>query len=178
MPNNKRHTLKTIKGKDAMHPSSRKAVQVTRVLLRNDRIQAKAKDRIAMVNPKVERWLWFRDLLGEDTPSIPKADLYTLIEQYISRNDAELEELKTTHRKGQRPKAAREDVLAALIAKERDEYKKGMEIPDITKPKNVTLLRQWNGDRNSMSRIQTIRLSNPNDIANMVAEIQEMEKMA
>lgn len=45
--------------------------------------------------------------------------------RYLQRHDAELAQLKALHRKGQRPKAAREDMLAVLMQKERDEYAKG-----------------------------------------------------
>jgi len=41
MPNNKRHTIKQLqgKGKDKMHPSSRKGHQLERILLRSDKLK-------------------------------------------------------------------------------------------------------------------------------------------
>src|SRR4051794_31372507 len=45
MPNNKRKTAKTIKGKDSVHPSSRKAGQLDRVQLRAVKLQRAATKR-------------------------------------------------------------------------------------------------------------------------------------
>ncbi|RUS33578.1 hypothetical protein BC938DRAFT_471034 [Jimgerdemannia flammicorona] len=99
----------------------------------------------------VERWLWFRYALDDALPCATRLELHDLIDmygsnsqsfiaascdvrslvhhspvnRYLKRHDEELTELKALHRKGQRPKAAREDLLIALIKKERDEYAKG-----------------------------------------------------
>ncbi|RUP24688.1 hypothetical protein BC936DRAFT_138901, partial [Jimgerdemannia flammicorona] len=124
-PNNKRHTLKTIKNRDTLHPSGRKASQLTRVLMRNDRLEKKMAERRLAANPLVERWLWFRYALDDTLPCATRLELHDLIDMYLKRHDEELTELKALHRKGQRPKAAREDLLIALIKKERDEYAKG-----------------------------------------------------
>ncbi|RUS19911.1 hypothetical protein BC937DRAFT_86721 [Endogone sp. FLAS-F59071] len=80
MPNNKRHTLKTIKNRDTLHPSSRKANQLTRVIMRSDRLDKKMNERRANANPQVERWLWFRYALDESLPCATRSELHDLIE--------------------------------------------------------------------------------------------------
>ncbi|KAF9137982.1 hypothetical protein BGX30_009691, partial [Mortierella sp. GBA39] len=67
-----------------------------------------------------------------------------------------------------RPKAAREDMLAAFIANERREYASGFELPDFSSPKNVVILREWDGDLNSLNRIKMIRLNDPSYVAKMI----------
>lgn len=45
MPNNRRITKKTIKGKEGLHPGSRKAAQLTRVQLRVEKLKGNNKAR-------------------------------------------------------------------------------------------------------------------------------------
>lgn len=45
MPNNRKITKKTIKGKEGLHPGSRKAAQLTRVQLRVEKLKGNNKAR-------------------------------------------------------------------------------------------------------------------------------------
>ncbi|CAO3671649.1 unnamed protein product [Umbelopsis vinacea] len=148
MPNNKRHTLKTIKNRDSMHPSSRKAFQLTRVVMRNDRLE------------QLDRWLWFKFALDDTLPCASSDELHSLIQMYLSRNDDELEKLQALRKDNTRPKSSRQDLVEAMIRKEYDEYDQGFELPDLQNPKNVKILRAWDGDKNSMARIKTKKVQN------------------
>ncbi|KAF9991494.1 hypothetical protein BGZ65_000533, partial [Modicella reniformis] len=124
--NNKRHTMKSIKNKDMLHPSSRKAQQVMRVVLRKDRLENRQKTRAHNSYNQVERILWFRHAVPDDASSLTREQHHELIEEYLSRHNEEYQSLIALHRPGKvRPKAAREDLLAALMAKERQEYASG-----------------------------------------------------
>lgn len=124
--NNKRHTMKAIKNKDMIHPSSRKAQQVMRVVLRKDRLEHRQKVRINNSFSTSERILWFRHAVPEDVKTLTREEQHALIEEYLARYNEEYESLVALHRPGKvRPKAAREDMLAAFIAKERQEYASG-----------------------------------------------------
>ncbi|KAI9014429.1 hypothetical protein CLU79DRAFT_767559 [Phycomyces nitens] len=161
MPNNKRHTLKTIKNREECHPSSRKARQLTRVFLRKERLDQRSTER-SNSNPKAERWLWFRYALDESLPIATMKEMHDLVEMYLERNNDELEKLvKDRQIGGRRPKTKRELLLLALIESERAEYKSGFEVPDMTNGKTLKLLRDWDGDNNSMARMQSIRISAP-----------------
>ncbi|KAH8550351.1 translation machinery-associated protein 16 [Umbelopsis sp. PMI_123] len=164
MPNNKRHTLKTIKNRDSMHPSSRKAFQLTRVVMRNDRLEQRTRSKETIGNPKIDRWLWFKFALDDSLPCASSEELHSLIDMYLSRNDDELEKLQAQRKDSKRPKSSRQDLLEALIKKEREEYDKGFELPDLQNPKNVKILRAWDGDKNSMARIKTKKVQNPSAI--------------
>lgn len=39
-----------------------------------------------------------------------------------------------------------------------------LELPDLQNPKNVKILRAWDGDKNSMARIKTKMVQNPSAI--------------
>jgi hypothetical protein len=49
----------------------------------------------------------------------------TNYDRYLSRNDDELEKLQAQRKDSKRPKSSRQDLLEALIKKEREEYDKG-----------------------------------------------------
>lgn len=42
-----------------------------------------------------------------------------------------------------------------------------IELPDFSSPKNVVILREWDGDLNSLNRIKMIRLNDPSYVAKM-----------
>ncbi|KAG0317758.1 hypothetical protein BGZ99_006109 [Dissophora globulifera] len=172
--NNKRHTMKAIKNKDMIHPSSRKAQQVMRVVLRKDRLEHRQKVRANNSFNQTDRILWFRHAVPEDAISLTREQHRELIEEYLSRYDDEYQSLLALHRPGKvRPKAAREDMLAALMAAERQEYASGFEIPDFSSPKNVKLLREWDGDLNSIKRIKMLRLNDPKYLAKLTATVSK-----
>lgn len=124
--NNKRHTMKAIKNKDMIHPSSRKAQQVMRVVLRKDRLDQRQKTRASNSFTLTDRILWFRHAVPEDTHSLTRDQQHELIEEYLSRFNEEYQSLLALHRPGKvRPKAAREDMLTAIMAAERREYASG-----------------------------------------------------
>ncbi|CAG8566152.1 12292_t:CDS:2, partial [Dentiscutata heterogama] len=165
MPNNKKKTFKQIKKKDSvLHPSSRKAAQLQRVTLRKDRLdKAKVRRYSESVRPIVDRILWFRYALDESLPCATTADIYDLIEMYISRNDDELSKLKSLKINGAvRPKTIKEDHIEALKLKERKEYIEGFE---------------WDGDPNSLSRIKLIRVEDPKNATDLKTTVTILKKM-
>ncbi|CAI2188438.1 6012_t:CDS:2, partial [Funneliformis geosporum] len=176
MPNNKRHTFKQIKNKNSIiHPSSRKAAQLQRITLRKDRLERDKARRISEAQPIVERLLWFRYALDDAFPCATKAEVYDLIELYIARNDDDISKFdspKSVHK----TKSSKKFLLDALKLKEKREYMEGFEIPNLLDPKNIKILRQWDGDINSMSRIKTIRIEDPNNINTLKTTAQILAK--
>ncbi|PKY49713.1 hypothetical protein RhiirA4_528404 [Rhizophagus irregularis] len=172
MPNNKRHTFKQIKNKKSIiHPSSRKAAQLQRISLRKDRLERGKTQRLSeRVKPIVERLLWFRYAFDDTLPCATKAEVYDLIEMFINRNDNEILRLKST----QKVNSSKYFYLESLKLKEKKEYIE--EIPDFMNPKNVKLLRQWDGDINSMTRIKIIRIEDPNNINNLKTTAQIIDE--
>ncbi|CAG8845492.1 32231_t:CDS:2, partial [Racocetra persica] len=78
------------------------------------------------VQPIVDRILWFRYALDDSLPCATKAEVYDLIETYISRNDDELSKLKSSKINGAvRSKTTKEDFIEAIKLKEQREYIEG-----------------------------------------------------
>lgn len=108
--------------------------------------------------------------------------MHELVEAYLVRHEDEIEELeKDRHRGHKKPKGPRQDHLEALRISEQSEYVSGIgkakkrkekkndiniytiELPDMTNGKTLKLLREWDGDKNSMPRMTTIRLQKPTE---------------
>ncbi|KAI0289555.1 hypothetical protein BC826DRAFT_1030973, partial [Russula brevipes] len=82
-------------------------------------------------------------------------ELHELVSDvWLSRHDAELEEERTTRRKG-RPKSTKEQKLEEVKLREVEEYRTGMEIPDLTHPENIALYRTW--DQREVAFVQLLR---------------------
>ncbi|KAI9482677.1 MAG: translation machinery-associated protein 16 [Benjaminiella poitrasii] len=159
---NRKITLKTIKNRDSIHPYSRKAHQISRVYQRREKLAQQEKKKQS--NPKGERWLWFKEAFGEEKSVATKPELQQLIEIYLQRHDEEIEQLEQERNRGHRkPKSSRQELLESIKESEKNEYASGMELPDMTNGKVLKLLREWNGDKNGMSRIATIRIHKPDE---------------
>ncbi|KAI8646246.1 translation machinery-associated protein 16 [Parasitella parasitica] len=159
---NRKITLKTIKNREAIHPYSRKAQQISRVYQRKEKLAVKEKKKAN--NPLGERWLWFRYAFDEDKTVATKPEMHELIELYLERHDEEISELEKERCRGHKtPKGARQQLLESVKIREISEYISGMELPDMTNGKTLKLLREWDGDKNGMPRMTTIRLQKPDN---------------
>ncbi|ORY31416.1 hypothetical protein BCR39DRAFT_450231, partial [Naematelia encephala] len=136
---NRRLTKKTIKGKEGLHPGSRKAGQLTRVHLRTAKLQSQAKARKEANASKVQRPLFFYNSLSSPHPlTVPSLKaLVALV--YLTRYDTRIEELVAERRPG-RPKAKELSELEEVKARETKEYETGLEVPDLTHPPTTRLL--------------------------------------
>ncbi|KAJ3278217.1 hypothetical protein HK104_002552 [Borealophlyctis nickersoniae] len=161
MPNNKKHNVSDIKDLDKAHPYSRKATQARRALNRQATIGKKAAERNTERSRLVDRTVWFKYALAEDITCATMAQVHDIILSYISRNDDEIEKLKSNLRKG-RPRPARLELLETLRGKDLQEYATGgIELPDLTDAKNLSLFRAWEGDYNALDKIKFVRVRDP-----------------
>ncbi|WWD18354.1 hypothetical protein CI109_102804 [Kwoniella shandongensis] len=142
MPGNKRLTKKTIKGKEGLHPGSRKAAQLTRVHLRTDKLKSQNKARKEHAEAKLHRPLFFLHSLSSPHPLTMSSLKALITEVYVTRNDARINELRAERRPG-RPKQNELLVLEEFRRKERHEYETGMEVPDLTHAPTVKLMYTW-----------------------------------
>ncbi|OLY80820.1 hypothetical protein AYI68_g5082 [Smittium mucronatum] len=64
LPNNKKKSLKKIKGKDKAHPYSRKAKQMSRAIERSEKMTLRKSSHLANMLPRANRFVWFRDYIS------------------------------------------------------------------------------------------------------------------
>ncbi|KAJ3350334.1 translation machinery-associated protein 16 [Allomyces javanicus] len=164
MPNNKVKSLKKVGKVDNVHPFSRKAKQAKRAMLRDDRIARTSRERDEVkVGPQLERYRFVRDHLDPSLKAYTYEQMHGVIEQFLVRHQAELEEL-VREREAQLhgKKKPREDLLVAMMAQERSEYEKyGLTIPNLAASKVVEALRTWDGNPNAMELIKTVLVRPP-----------------
>ena len=180
-------SLKKIKGKkEHAHPHSRKANQIQRAALRDDRLRdagaRKDKERYVLIN----RVGFFKiavmtatSTTGAGTMQSDAAETTTigdsnvrsftiqetrqLIEAYIRRRDNDLEDERKARRPG-RPKSTKEDQLSMAIKAEEDEYRSGFKVPDLSDAHNVLALMQWPGDWGGLNNVKLVEVKREDDV--------------
>ncbi|KAJ3159168.1 hypothetical protein HDU86_002070 [Geranomyces michiganensis] len=157
MPNNKKKKISKIDNAATAHPYSRKATQLRRALNRDDKLHSQKKAGDVKKTRVVDRMLWFKYALDDNLVAATLEHAHEIVRMYIGRHDAEIDELVARLRKG-RPPPGRLELLRNLRAKDQQEYNNGIEVPNLTDPKNVVTLKAWEGDYNGLSHIKSIVL--------------------
>jgi len=148
------------KEEKVFHPQSRKAGQLERAQLRKHKLQQATSKRSAKAFNQLERTTFFFHALPPDVLALTLPELHDIIQDvWLHRHDEELEQERATRRKG-RPRTAKEDRLTNLITSEAEEYRSGLEVPDLTDPPTVNLFRQWeNEDPAFLHLLRFVRVS-------------------
>ncbi|GLB41778.1 putative translation machinery-associated protein 16 [Lyophyllum shimeji] len=136
------------------HPSSRKAAQLARTALRKGKLGNLASKRGQKNNSLVDFYGFFYHALPEEgVLTLP--ELHHIVgDIWLTRFDEELEQERAARRIG-RPKSAREMKLEEIKLREAEEYRTGMEVPDLTHPATVEVFRRW--DQKELAYIQLLR---------------------
>lgn len=161
----KRHSVRDIKvSNSGIHPNSRKAKQLKRILTHGEHKKLKFLDRFnSKCAPKLDKLLFFQNILQEQNIQEPISlqELHEMAELYLARHNEELAEIHALHSvRSNKPKASREAQLKMIVAKEDDEYAKGaLEVPDLQIEQTVTRLLAWNGEYSSCNAITLCTIS-------------------
>jgi len=158
-------TKKTVDTSDTkkeklFHPHSRKAGQLERAKLRKGKLAVASTKRSRKTIEKVDRVQFFYHYLPTTAPSLSLSELHSIVRNiWLTRHDSELEVEQAARRKG-RPKSTRETKLLEIKLQDQEEYRTGIELPDLTHPPTVELFRQWkNGDAAYLSLLRFVRIS-------------------
>ncbi|KAJ2079807.1 translation machinery-associated protein 16, partial [Coemansia sp. RSA 988] len=159
-PNNKRKRVGKIKGKEKAHPYSRKARQISRAMNKESQIARTKEERVKVAMAHGQKQVWFRDRINEEDLLEQKSwtieQLAKLVDDYLQRNDEEIEEIEAGRVKG-RALAPKDSLFMQVTETEKKEAKLGgIEVPDLTSAFMVKTLRSWDGDVNSVSTIKLI----------------------
>ncbi|EMD39224.1 hypothetical protein CERSUDRAFT_36462, partial [Gelatoporia subvermispora B] len=131
------------KKEKVFHPNSRKAGQLVRTQLRKSKIVELARERSKKFGSQIDVYSFFYHALPPEGSALTLQDLHTIVRDvWLARFDAELEEERTSRRKG-RPKSTREQKLEEMKLKEAEDYRTGFEVIDLTNPINVELFKRW-----------------------------------
>ncbi|KIJ65137.1 hypothetical protein HYDPIDRAFT_111031 [Hydnomerulius pinastri MD-312] len=136
------------------HPDSRKAAQLGRTQIRKNKLAESASKRIKKHAAQVDVYGFFYHALPPDGV-LTLEELHALIKDvWLARHDDELEQERAARRKG-RPKSTKEIKLEEIKLREAEEYRTGMEVPDLTHAANMELFRKW--DQKEVAFIQLLR---------------------
>ncbi|KZP01685.1 hypothetical protein CALVIDRAFT_552025 [Calocera viscosa TUFC12733] len=115
------------------HPESRKAGQLERKLLRKHKLE---KAGVAKNHKALE----------QEALALTLSEVHGILRDvWLTRFDHLIEAEQAARRKG-RPRSTKEDKLLEQKMKDTEDYRTGLEIPDLTHPATVALFRKWNAD--------------------------------
>ncbi|KAG9041276.1 hypothetical protein FS837_012475 [Tulasnella sp. UAMH 9824] len=142
------------------HPQSRKAAQLERAHLRKHKLTSAKSKRGKVQNDRNDRFVFFHHALPSDVPALTLPEVHEIIKDvWLHRHDVAIAEEAATRRKGE-PRSSKEDKLLAAKKADEEEYRTGLEIPDLTDPMTVELFRRWeDGDPNYLPLLRMIRVS-------------------
>ncbi|KAH9167379.1 hypothetical protein EDB89DRAFT_129235 [Lactarius sanguifluus] len=154
-----KQSSKFSKKEKVFHPESRKAGQLARKQLRKSKLAGHATKRAKLHSAKADFFGFFFHAIPEEEVEgggvLTLPELHELVADiWLTRNDAELEEERAERRKG-RPKSTKECRLEELKLREVEEYRTGLEVPDLTHRENVALYRTW--DQREVAFVQMLR---------------------
>ncbi|XP_043197499.1 translation machinery-associated protein 16-like [Amphibalanus amphitrite] len=146
-----------------VHPNSRKAAAIVKKKIKTARREQKKERGHQHLRLLSERLVWFRDNLPAEKQRFTVEQTHQLIEQYIARHTAELEQLRgraaprgPAGRRAKPPQ--RLAALEATLRAETDEFTQGgIEVADLTNEEAVLYLRAWDGQVKLVPQIKTRR---------------------
>lgn len=151
------------KGKSHVHPNSRKYQQLARATIRENNIAAKKQEFQKRKSYELARVKYLQEVTNsesfKDRSTFSLEETSIFLQEFIQRDNEELEELKK-NRRSNRPPSNRQLLLQQKYEKEIEEFKKGFLCPDLTDKYNVITLRNWNGTFGALNALKTIRVNN------------------
>ena len=145
-----------------VHPKGRKYQQLARATLREGKVAAKKKAHNERRSIELQRIKFIQDVINmdefKDMKTFDNEKIIIFIEQFISRDDVELNGLKAK-RRANRPPTNKQLILQGKRDLETQEFERGFLCPDLTDLKNVEFLRSWNGSFGAMSTLKMTRIN-------------------
>jgi translation machinery-associated protein 16 len=98
--------------------------------------------------------------LPPEAPCLTLEELHGLVKDvWLTRHDPSLQKEQSLRRQG-RPKSSKEDQLEEWKRQDSEEYRTGLDLPDLLDPHNIGLFRQWDGvDVHYLRILKFIRIS-------------------
>ncbi|EGN96511.1 hypothetical protein SERLA73DRAFT_169989 [Serpula lacrymans var. lacrymans S7.3] len=142
------------KKEKVFHPESRKAGQISRSHFRKGKLSEAASKRNKKQLAQADVYGFFYHAIPPEGV-LSLEDLHSIVRDvWLVRHDVELEHERAARRKG-RPKSTKEMKLEEIKLREAEEYRTGMEVPDLTHEPTVELFRRW--DQKEVAFIYLLR---------------------
>ncbi|PAV19975.1 hypothetical protein PNOK_0490900 [Pyrrhoderma noxium] len=138
------------------------------------KMEAAAEKRVKRASGSIDRYTFFFHAIPPESEknALSLDELHDLVGNvWLARHDTALEEERKNRRKG-RPKSTKEMQLENLKETESEEYRTGIEVPDLTHPTNVELFRRW--DQSSIEFIDLLRFIRINSLISIKKSIYSL----
>lgn len=137
--------------KKDVHPRSRKAEQLNKKVVHNNKKDKKKIDKKLKMKPKIERFQWFFKKIDFSKEKLTTEEIKSLIDEYVNEKNQEYE--KEESKKG--------NLNTTLELKrniENQEYSNNnFELPDLTDSNTMELFKLWNEQSNIFPKLKMKR---------------------
>lgn len=148
-------------GKKMVHPKGRRFQQLNRATLREQKIEERKRAHNEKRSNELARVKFIQDVINSDSfkdqKSFTLKEASVFIEQFINRDDAELEQFRKRQRSN-RPTPNKQRLLEEKKKLEMEEFQKGFLCPDLSDEQSVVFLRNWNGSFGALRTFKLIRV--------------------
>lgn len=148
---------------NALHENSRDARRLRQAGAREDKIAKIMTAAHKSNGVYVSRVSWFQEAMGERGNPPSEEEIQQLIEEFIGRENEELNELKAAHRPG-RPRSKAEERIQDRVDAEDREFKAGFWMPDLRDEECLKKLERWGGQWGGMSTMTYVRVVKGSEI--------------
>ncbi|KAJ7066711.1 hypothetical protein C8F01DRAFT_980969 [Mycena amicta] len=136
--------LRAIWTNQRQHPDSRVATQRLRRGIRNERmadLRSKAKSK-ASTRLEFYAFMYGRVPPDSESSTLSLPEMHVILQAWVSRHEPDISAEQAARRKG-RPKSVREMRLEEARLREHENYRTGIEVPDLTDADTLARFRKW-----------------------------------
>ncbi|XP_058821472.1 translation machinery-associated protein 16 homolog [Topomyia yanbarensis] len=150
-----KHILKELA--QCKHPQSRKTLALARKIKKINNREKKKIGHAMKANIVGKKLGWFAERLEGKTEVLHPEEFAVLIDQYLSRFDDELEQIKlvqSINKQRNNQHASREATIKMTLKKEIDDFNGGgLELPNLCDEQEFRLFQQWDGNSQSIQHL-------------------------
>lgn len=136
----------------SLHVKGRKFKQLNRAHERENKLKVRKLQHMEQKNHELLFYVHIQDRINEDSEkeTFTVEDMRNFVEEYVSRDDVELEQMETDRRPG-RPLTSRQQLLQEKRKQDEHIFETGFRLPDVSDKLTVERLRKWNGTSGAVS---------------------------
>lgn len=142
---------------NALHENSRDAQRLRRAGARDERVAKVTATREKANRPWLERVEFFQSKLPETLHPLELEKIKELVEEFLSRHNEELAQLKAERRPG-RPPSNRQTLLEQQIKQEALEYEGGFWMPNMQDEETLMNIEKWAGEWMALAPLRFVRV--------------------
>ena len=141
----------------SLHENSRDARRLRKAGTRDDRVARLTSVREKANRTWIDRVFFFQERLPETLHPMAMEEIQAIVQEYLSRNEEEVSELKAERRPG-RPASTRQTLLEQQMQAEGKEFESGFWLPNLRDEETLVKLDKWKGDWVGLAVMRFVRL--------------------